>query len=195
MGEERPRVRWSRWLELVLVIAATSVTAYYAHSANSISQESLALSEQLAAAEVARSEAESERAAVKDFVARYFTSSCEQKVQLIQFPMRRFFNEIDNAKLDENYVRAQCGAPHVGAPPTYVVRDVHLASPAGDGEYLVTATLLFDSGGEDYMHRIDGVTAVEMRLASARGAAVRAAGDLRMLSIAEVQCTAEVPCP
>lgn len=191
---EKSRIGWSRGFEVALVAVALLVTAFYAHSADRIAKESLALSEQLAAAEAARTESDNERSAARDFVAQYFASSCADQIALISFPLRRFYNHVDEAVLGEQQMRANCDTPRDGAPRTFVVRSVNHASRSGDGEYLVAATLVYDSGGDDHLHVMDGMTAVEMILVKASEEPVRTADDLRLVSIAEVLCRSGESC-
>ncbi len=191
---DRHRIGWTRGLEVTLIAAALLVTAYYAHSANKISQESLALSRQLAAAEAARAESDNERAAARDFVAKYFASSCTDKLTQMDLPLRRFYNEMDEAELGEQAMGERCASGDAGAPRTFVVRSVDHAGSSGDGEYLVAATLVYDTGGDDHSHVMDGMTAVEMILVEASEEPVRTAEDLRLDSIAEVLCRSGEPC-
>ena len=194
MEGDKPQILWTRKLELVLVVVGLLVTAFVGWSANRIADQSRDTSDQLAAIEKRRDESESERAAARDFVARYVASSCETKTALIRFPLERFYNLVGDATPDEVTMRNDLCATTGGAPKTFVVHSINNAGPSGDDEYLVTATLLFDSGGDDQEHLMDGTAAMEMVLTRVSEGPVRTADDLRLISIAEVLCWSDQPC-
>lgn len=194
MEEERPARL--RNFEVAVVSAGVLAAVFFGCTTNRTATESLALSRQLAEMEKSRSEAEAERAAVRDFVGLYFSSSCVNQVGLMQLPLRRSYNLDESSPPEqrgETAMQQRCAKQGSGVRGTYVVTDVRVTSPIAPGEYTITAELIYDSGGDDGMHRLDGTTTVEMTVAKT-GEKVKSAADFKLVSLAEVICTVKDNC-
>jgi len=115
---------------------------------------------------------------------------------MMKLPLRRFYNLDESSPPEqrgEAAMKQRCTKPGSGVRGTCVVTDVRVTSPIAPGEYTITAELIYDNGGDDGMHRLDGTTTVEMTVAK-NGEKVKSAVDFRLVSLAEVICTVKDNC-
>ncbi len=148
-------------LEVVVGIIGLGAVIFFGAMSYRQAEESADLAESLQRLEMRRSETELLQERVQGFVSEYFSSTCQEKMSMIDFPLERWFSAED---VGPGRVEDACGN---GTGTAFVVKEISVGRLTRANNLIISVELRFDRNpgpGGDGTHDQDGITFVQVKL-------------------------------
>lgn len=151
----------TKLVEVVVGIIGLGALIFFGMMSYRQAEESADLAERLEGLEERRSETEMLQERVQGFASEYFSLTCHEKVDMIDFPLERWFNAKD---VDRGRVEDDCDN---GTGTVFVVKEISIGRMTRANNLLISAELRFDDNpgpSGDGTHDQDGITYVQVKL-------------------------------